>query len=295
MIKLLWNTHKQIAPTANQPNNKDAINYQWGLYHKENSDKWINEILFKIKFQPIQEEKDIENEDILIIVDSSIEKKIELYDRLKLICSKIFLIHLGDEYGFHDLSPIYNNCDKIWRTFCSNKYFDNKKVSCIPIGYKSGVLYQKPTNKRKYKWSFIGTPHKSSRHDLLFQLSNIEPSYCHKTKKFNEKIIEVNDMSKILSSTVFIPCPNGFVHPETYRLYEALECECIPIVENSYQYYDRLFPNNPFLKVNRWIESKGIIEKWSDEKIKLKQKECKIWWTNYKLQLQKKIKNMIYL
>jgi len=295
MIKLLWNTHKQIAPAANQLNNKDAIDYKWGLYHKENSNKWIYETLLKIKFHPIQEEKDIENEDILIIVDSSIEKKIELYDRLKLICSKIFLIHLGDESGSHDLSPIYNNCDNVWRTFCSNKYFNNKKISCIPIGYKSGVLYQKQTSNRKYKWSFIGTPHKSSRHDLLFQLSNIEPSYCHKTKKFNEKIIEANDMSEILSSTVFIPCPNGFVHPETYRLYEALECECIPIVENSYQYYDRLFPNNPFLKVNKWRDSKEIIEKWNNKKIKLKQIECKMWWTDYKMQLQENIKNIISL
>lgn len=295
MIKLLWNTHKQIAPAANQLNNKDAIDHKWGLYHKENSNKWIYETLLQIKFHPIQEEKDIENEDILIIVDSSIEKKVELYDRLKLICSKIFLIHLGDESGSHDLSPIYNNCDNVWRTFCSNKYFNNKKVSCIPIGYKSGVLYQKQTSNRKYKWSFIGTPHKSSRHDLLFQLSNIKPSYCHKTKKFNEKIIEANDMSEILSSTVFIPCPNGFVHPETYRLYEALECECIPIVENSYQYYDRLFPNNPFLKVNKWRDSKEIIEKWNNKKIKLKQIECKMWWTDYKMQLQKNIKNIISL
>ena len=63
-------------------------------------------------------------------------------------------------------------------------------------------------------------------------------------------------MSEILSSTEFIPCPNGFFHPETYRLYEALECECIPIVENAFKYYDRLFPNNPFIKVDKWRDAK---------------------------------------
>ena len=112
----------------------------------------------------------------------------------------------------------------MWRTFCSNRYFKNNKVSCIPIGYKSGVSPKIQDKKRKYIWTFIGTPHKSSTHDLLYQLSSIKPFFCHKTEKFNEKIIEVKEMSKILSSTVFIPCPNGFVHPETYRLYEALEC-----------------------------------------------------------------------
>ena len=102
---------------------------------------------------------------------------------------------------------------------------------------------------RKNKWAFIGTPHKSSRHDLLFQLSDIKPSFSFKTKKFNEKIMGIDEMSEILSSTEFIPCPNGFVHPETYRLYEALECGCIPVVENTYKYYDRLFPGNPFIKI----------------------------------------------
>ena len=42
MIKLFWNTHNQNKPTSNDPINKEtARNYKWGLYHKDNSDKWI--------------------------------------------------------------------------------------------------------------------------------------------------------------------------------------------------------------------------------------------------------------
>ena len=200
---------------------------------------------------------------------------------------------MGDEGGSFNLTSIYDNCDFIWRAFCSNKYFNNDKVNCLPIGYKSGVKLKNSSIKRIYKWAFIGTPHKSSRHDLMFQFSGIKPFYSHKTKSFNEKIIEVNEMSEILSSTIFIPCPNGFVHPETYRLYEALECECIPIVENSYKYYDRLFPGNPFLKIDKWIEAKSIISKWENDQVKNKQEECKIWWKNYKLTLQENIKEKI--
>jgi len=175
------------------------------------------------------------------------------------------------------------------------KYFNNKKVSCLPIGYKSGTLFKKEVVERKYKWAFLGTPHKSSRHDLLFQLSDIEPSFSHKTKKFNEKIIDASKMSEILTSTEFIPCPNGFVHPETYRLYEALECGCIPIVENTYKYYDRLFPNNPFIKVDRWIEAKPIIRECGNDQIKQKREECITWWSQYKKQLQEFTINIINL
>jgi len=102
-------------------------------------------------------------------------------------------------------------------------------------------------------------------------------------------------MNEILTSTEFIPCPNGFVHPETYRLYEALECGCIPIVENAYKYYDRLFPNNPFLKIDKWIEAKSVIGEWKDDQIKKKQEECQIWWSQHKNQLQEFVVNKINL
>ena len=294
MIKLFWNTHNQVKFSSNKSDKDKARDQIWGKYHKDYSDKWIFEILNKVEFKVIESEKNLKTEDILIIVDSSVENKNEFYKKLRLICSKIFLIHLGDESGLHDVLPIYDNCNYIWRSFCSNKYFINNKISCLPIGYKSGTLLKNQLGNRKYKWTFIGTPHKSSRHDLLFQLSNIKPSFLHKTSKFNEKIIDVGEMSKILSLTEFVPCPNGFVHPETYRLYEALECECIPIVEDTYHYYDRLFPDNPFIKVDKWIDAKPIIKDWDNDQIKKKQNECKSWWNNYKIDLQEKIKNKIF-
>ena len=294
MIKLFWNTHNQKKPDTKDEKIIEELdrNYVWGIYHKKNSNLWVYEILKKIKYDIVENETNIEKDDILIIVDSSLERKAELYTKLKLICSKIFLFHLGDESGAYDLSQIYKNCNYIWRTFCSNKYFENNRVTCIPIGYKSGVL-DKKINNRKYKWAFVGTPHKSSRHDLLFQFSDIKPFFCHRTEKFDKKIISVEEMSEALSLTEFMPCPNGFVHPETYRVYESLECGCIPIVENAYQYYDRLFPHNPFIKVDKWMDARPIIKGWNNDQIKQKKEECKIWWNEYKDKLQNFIKGKI--
>ncbi len=289
MIKLFWNTHNQ----KNNPNDKEDRDLIWGEYHKNYSNKWIYEILSKINFQSINSDQELDNKDTLIIIDSSVEKKVEFYTKLKLLCSKIFLIHLGDETGIYDLSPVYGNCNHVWRTFCTGRYFNNKKVDCIAVGYKSGVEINKKDLKRKYKWAFIGTPHKSSRHDLLFQLSSIQPSFSYKTEKFHKKIMDTEEMTQVLSQTSFLPCPNGFVHPETYRLYEALESGCIPIVENAYKYYDRLFPDNPFLKIDKWIEAKEIINKWTEQKIIKKSEECNFWWRKYKEKLQEDIKEKI--
>jgi len=294
MIKLFWNTHnlKKTVTVDNNIKKKEAIDYKWGIYHKENSDKWIYEILEKISYNTINSKEELKKEDILIIIDSSVENKIDFYNKLKTTCSKIILFHLGDETSIHDLTQVYDKCNYVLRSFCSNKYFKNEKVKCIPIGYKSGIKDQQIRN-RKYKWAFTGTPHKSSRHDLLFQFNSIKPFFCHKTEKFNKKIISVEKMSKILSTTIFIPCPNGFYHPETYRLYEALQCGCIPIVEDTYKYYDRLFPGNPFIKVGKWIDAKPIINDWNENDIAKKKTECITWWKNYKIDLQKLIKNEI--
>ncbi len=296
MIKLFWNTHNQIKPNSKDKKirEKHELDSGWGQYHKKSSNQWIYEILKKIEYTIIDKETDLEKDDILIIVDSSVEEKNQLYTKLNLICSKIFLFHLGDEFGFHDLSVVYDNCDYIWRPFCSNRYFNNKKVKCIPIGYKSGVLY-KEKNNREFKWAFAGTPHKSSRHDLLFQFSEIKPFFCHKTEKFDRKIISVEKMNDMLSSTEFIPCPNGFFHPETYRVYEALECGCIPIVENAYKYYDRLFLNNPFIKVDKWKDSKAILQGWGSDQIKKKRAEIIFWWKEEKNKIQDFIKDKIIL
>jgi len=292
MIKLFWNTHnlKKTTTEDQKIKKQEALDNKWGIYHKKNSDIWIYEILKKINYDTINSYVDLKKGDVLIIVDSSPEKKVELYLKLNSICSKIILFHLGDETGSYDLSPVYNKCHYTLRTFCSNKYFKNDKVKCIPIGYKSGIVDRK-VNNRKYKWAFTGTPHKTSRHDLLFQFSDIKPFFCHKTQKFNEKIISVEKMSDIFSSTDFIPCPNGFYHPETYRVYEALQCGCIPIVENAYKYYDRLFPENPFIKVDKWIDAKPIIKGWSKDQTEKKQEECKKWWNSYKADLQEIVKN----
>ena len=296
MIKLFWNTHNQKKPNSpdKKIREKQELDYGWGQYHKKSSNKWIYEILKKIKYLTVDKATDLEKDDILIIIDSSVEEKKELYTKLNLICSKIFLFHLGDEFGFRDLDYVYSTCDYIWRPFCSNKYFNNKKVKCIPIGYKSGVLH-KAKNIRKFKWAFTGTPHKSSRHDLLYQFSDIEPFFCHKTEKFDKKIISTEEMNEVLSSTEFMPCPNGFFHPETYRVYEALECECIPIVENTYKYYDRILPNNPFIKVDKWKDAKVIIKSFGQDDIKKKRDEISFWWREEKSKIQDFIKDKIVL
>ena len=86
MIKLFWNTHNQKKPssTSKKIREKEELDYGWGQYHKRSSDKWVYEILKKTKYNIIGGLNDIEKDDILIIVDSSVEEKNELYTFLRV-------------------------------------------------------------------------------------------------------------------------------------------------------------------------------------------------------------------
>ena len=57
MIKLLLNTDKQNKKSSGDSNDVEARNYIWGLYHKDNSDKWIKQILNKILCELMQPQR----------------------------------------------------------------------------------------------------------------------------------------------------------------------------------------------------------------------------------------------
>ena len=149
---------------------------------------------------------------------------------------------------------IYGCCKHVWRTFFWNSIKKYKNCSFIPIGYKSfDKVPKKKISEKKYLWSYLGTIHHASRYDLNYQLRKVEPSFVKKTQAFGSTdSLDSKSYYNILNDSIFIPVPIGFIHPETYRLFECLEIGCIPIVENPKKFFDMLFPNNPFIKKKFW-------------------------------------------
>ena len=118
MIKLFWNTHNQIEINSSITKDQLAVNISWGNYHKKNSDKWIFEVLSKLKFKIINDIAEIENEDILIIVDSSIEN---------MLCR-----------SFNKKAPFPERL--VFERTMSSSFTLNKKVSSEPKGINNPFL-----------------------------------------------------------------------------------------------------------------------------------------------------------
>ncbi len=283
-MKLFWNTNKEISSF-------------WGNYHLKNSKKWIYELLENVEFEEVEKiTNDISNQKI-IIVDSEIPKKQNFYLNLFKNFKDIYLFHLGDEGGKEYNESFYSNFKHIFRPFYLNKFSTNKKITPIPIGYKTGFDNKViDVSNKKYVWSFMGTIHGASRFDLIHQFQNIKPNFINVTKKFSgEKTLSSMEYYDVLKNCIFSFVPHGYIHPETYRLYESLECGSIPIIENPYNFFNTIYPNNPFFSISIWSEGNKIIKELIDNKKKLNQVSNEIlhWWQEYKKVLKKNISKKI--
>ena len=286
-MKLLWNTNKNLPVGSNLGEERTIF---WGNYHFVNSYPWILNLLSKLEIEIINDTQNLDENESLIIVDHMISTKESFYFDLSNKVKKIFLIHLGDEGGAEKKDLVYSLCEHIWRTFSLPMFKNFKNVTSIPIGYKCDPIKDNINIlKRNYKWSFLGTTHGSSRYDLLNKHKNIMPNFINLTEDFSgKKSMDTNDYYKILNNSIFAPIPHGYFHPETYRLYEALEAGCIPIIENPFQFFDNFLPNNPLPSVNSWEDSSTIIKKYLENKKDIETLENKIndWWTQHKENLK---------
>lgn len=119
------------------------------------------------------------------------------------------------------------------------------------------------------QWAFLGQHTNSRRKQAangLRRLSNRVPGVMELTEGFGQGR-SPEDYYAAMRSTKVAPCPGGPCTPDTFRLYEALEAGCAPIVDAiSSQgwkgYWDFVYPYDrvPFPVVEDWDTVGGIVE-----------------------------------
>ncbi len=102
----------------------------------------------------------------------------------------------------------------------------------------------------------------------------------------------------VMENSIFAPCPAGN-SPETIRLYDALECGCIPVMMQ----HDFIFANDalaefgkpPFTVLSSWNEFPSFLQEMKQQlqlnpqKIQEQQNSCITWWAHYKNKIHQKI------
>ena len=133
-----------------------------------------------------------------------------------------------------DLRRLYGKCGCVLRCYRDEAYGDLGNVLAVPLGYKTG--FRKPAGAaRTNAWAFAGQGTKSSRRAMLGALGALPGTRAsHVSEALDWDApgnLATDAYARLLASAALAPCPVGWIHPDSFRLYEALECGCLPVVE----------------------------------------------------------------
>lgn len=255
--------------------------------HKFNIEKvyereWMQELLGKdIPFRVLTLADGIElpEKPIVVVQKPMIEQYTKLFEEWETEKFPYYVLHLSDEFGTDPLD-FYNfsQCLGIVRMYPRSDIPEEakRKTLVIPLGYHWTMREgsEDPLNKtprlpfRNTKWSFYGTGWQN-RKEQLESLNTVQPNslLLVDTWESPQKLTHNQYIARLLD-TIFVPCPGGN-NMETFRLYEALECGCIPLYvkhEGDDLYVKTLQEELGLLPVKSWIEAKLLMEHLLQEK-----------------------------
>jgi hypothetical protein len=170
----------------------------------------------------------------------------------------------------------------------------------IPLGYAAGFKAAPNTlssAQRPYLWSFLGATNKGTRPEMIKALVPFTPQFIHNTDRGNVAPLGKEQYERILRDSVFVPSSMGNVNLDCFRVYEALECGAVPIVEQrvGFDYFARLLGSHPLPCFTDWNHAArflGRIQHDHEAQDRLLS-ECSLWWSNYKNELKARIEDFV--
>ncbi len=212
-------------------------------------------------------------------------------------------IHIGRERYESHKTKWYKYAKFVIKKGYNIEYLKIPNVYYMPMGYKiynkniSEVLNTiKQKMERSYLYNFVGTTGKTSfraidRKKLFDKFLNSDTRTNRKVEILsNDKVLTSKQYFTILKKSIFTICPYGN-NLETLRHWEAFECGSIPIIKDA-PFLNEL-KNHPFIIINDYSDLFSFFDTVTDEFIKNKQNEIKIWWTNKKNQLSLFYSNLL--
>jgi hypothetical protein len=146
---------------------------------------------------------------------------------------------------------------------------------------------RRPPSDRPHLWSFAGQL-KSTRFPMIEAFRQFDGGVEHVTGTFDESdpATGPGDYLGMLASSVFVPCPMGNVHLESFRVYEAIEMGAIPVVERRHwlDYFRGLLGDHPLPTVRSWTHAPALVERLRSDPAALDRLQAEIvdWWSAHK-------------
>lgn len=215
-------------------------------------------------------------------------------DQLKAKGYKFGIIHLTDE-STRDNIDSYRHAEFVLRNYYREEMPSN--VLHIPLGYNDNFTDVKdnlPISERTWIWSYVGERWDHNRNAMASSMRNVPNGNLYVVNHSGPRL-SVIEMSKIYRNSIFVPCPRGAISMDNFRVTEALEAGCIPIVE-KHPYWEKIHgPNPPLIQINNWAEVPEIIKNLMSDTFRLEsiRLTCHRWWEERKASLTEHIESIV--
>lgn len=248
---------------------------------------------------------------IVIVVGQPVIEPLKNY--LKTLKSGI-IIFTGDEECAFDCESIRDDSKFEFWTQCYTPHRSFIKERLF-LGTPNRIVNYKINSDlpKKYLWSFIGQNHNPFRNKCVDVLKKLPDGFLHVARAFGGQIngIEFQEYLDICCQSRFVICPAGSFTADTFRVYEAIECGAIPIVDKrsprdskDFDYWREVYPQNTLIQVNEWTQERiqelltlSSLEGPSELQKLLTGSEISDaeyqnhWWIKYKKEIEQKLLN----
>ena len=238
---------------------------------------WENSIVLSDTNMSLAEEVLSDKSRTLLVVYREVSE--EEVTRLQSICNlahtynkRIIVVHLSDELRsrWDDIEFYENPSIKLIirnyiRTDIPSKI--RSKVITLPLGYYRKVTQAANLEDRALKWSFHGTSW-FNRKKMIEVLHTVEPHSLHVRETFESAGTGEDEYMADMMKSIIIPCPEGN-NAESFRIYEALEAGCMPVLVDeghNLEFYTWIQKALPSIVIARSWEDSLRLFKMLDEK-----------------------------
>lgn len=162
-----------------------------------------------------------------------------------------------------------------------------------------------PIKERPVDFAFMGQINHDRREQCVEAAKELQKSaqsytsFLTETEGFGEEKVPYEHYLDILAETKIVLCPSGIESPDTFRLYEALEAGCLPIVDQfstrhqSPGFWQYLFGADiPFPIVDYWDKLPALLPELLRD-YPHNANRASAWWQNFKRSMHYKLINDI--
>ncbi len=285
------------------------LNIQWitsdkGLFEYD----WLQELLPEHNIKIVRSLDEAQDDKNTLIICNPVVDYRQAIERVRQNGKRYGIFLLSDENLIEPCEWLHDpSCLFLVRNYINPWIYGHPKVTTVGLGYKrkfTDNLVNIEATDRLYTWTFAGTPHKE-RKAMLQEFKDIGTSKTHFCSGFGATDgLDTTEYSKLLNESVFALCPPGQDSMDSFRLYEALEAGCIPVVLNRTQhlpimpsYWHGIFnkhENLPMITGDSWAECKQKVEKvMKDQCADDLQRQCILFWNKAKEQWIEEISKLL--